>query len=100
MRPRPPRDFAIRRQDQLRVLRSPLRQEILDALAGTGPTSVSGLARVRYRCPDALHNAAGPLASGGWLDASDPKRPGRRRDRVLDVPGRPLHIPPRPADAA
>ncbi|HEY6194299.1 MAG TPA: helix-turn-helix domain-containing protein [Candidatus Eisenbacteria bacterium] len=100
MRTRPPRDFAIRRQDQLRVLRSPLRQEILDAIAGTGPISVAGLARVLDRAPDALHYHVRHLARVGLLDASDRKRPGRRRDRVFDVPGRPLHIPPRPADAA
>ncbi len=100
MRTRPPRGFAIRRQDQLGVLRSPLRQEILDAIAATGPISVAGLARVLDRAPDALYYHVRHLARVGLLEPSDRKRPGRRREMVFDVPGRPLHIPPQPGAAA
>ena len=36
----------------------------------------------------------------GLLEPSDRKRPGRRREMMFDVPGRPLHIPPQPGAAA
>jgi DNA-binding transcriptional ArsR family regulator len=99
MSPRSAIGFAILRPDQLRALRSPLRQEILDAVAASGPMSVAALARVLGRAPDSLYYHVRGLTRLGLLDVTGRKRPGHRSEMVFDVPGRPLHIPPRPGVA-
>src|SRR5262245_46892405 len=54
--PMPPkRSYVVSRADQLRALRSPLRQEIIDAVAASGPRSVAELAEILGRPADALY---------------------------------------------
>lgn len=102
MRHRPARasvGFPIRLPAQLTALRSPLRQEILDALASTGPMTVAALAQVLDRAPDALYYHVRLLGRVGLLESCARARAGRRGELLLDVPGRPLHIPHQPGVA-
>jgi DNA-binding transcriptional ArsR family regulator len=100
MRARPAQGVSIRRSDQLDALRSPLRQEIIDAISAAGPMTVAEVSHVLDRAPDSLYYHVRLLARVGLLDSTDRGRPGRRSEMLFDVRGRPLHILPQPGVAA
>lgn len=71
--------FEIRDVRQIQLLASPLRQAIVDVLEASGPQSVTELARLLGRAPDALYHHLRLLSRGGLLRSE--QRPGTRGRR-------------------
>lgn len=69
--------FTIRRPEQIAALASPVRQEILDALAGMPGSSVADLADALGRPPDSLYYHVRALVRVGLIVAGGGDR-GRR----------------------
>lgn len=84
---------------QIRCLASPIRQEIVDAVAATGPLSIADLARHLGRAADGLYFHVRALARVGLLIEQSSVRRGKRFAAVFDVPARPLVIEKTPARA-
>ncbi len=91
--------FVIDHPRQVRALRSPVRQEIVDAVAAEGPCTVAQLGAQLGRAPDALYYHIRSLARLGLLVERDTGGNGRRA-AILDVPARPMRIRYRPEDPA
>lgn len=87
-----PAPFRVRRRDQLEALTSPVRQELVDALAASGPCSVAELAALVGRAPDALYYHVRKLERVGLLVPAGSVKAGRRDAALYDVPGRPVHV--------
>lgn len=77
---------------QLRALASPLRQEIVDAVAASGACSIAQIAGVLGRAPDSLYFHVRRLVSVGLLVEREPRKSGRHVAAVYDVPARPMRI--------
>ncbi len=96
--------YTIRKPAQVRALRSPARQEIVDGLASAGPSSAAELARLLGRTPDALYFHLKALQKVGLVVEREPRKNGRHVAAVYDLPGRPLRLvyesPVRRADVA
>ena len=73
---------AIASRSQLRTLISPLRQEILDLLARTGPASAAELGRLIRRAPDGLYYHLRALERAGLVSLADTRRRGGRAEAV------------------
>src|SRR5262245_3812210 len=91
----PKRRYVVSRADQLRALRSPLRQEIIDAVAASGPRSVAELAEILGRPADALYYHVRRLQRVGLLVTSGTRRTPGRMKEVVDLPGHPVSLPER-----
>jgi DNA-binding transcriptional ArsR family regulator len=87
----PSKPYLIETLPQLRALRSPARQEVLDAVQAAGPCSIAELGSLLGRAPDSLYYHARSLLRLGLLIETPPARPGAR-GVLLDVPGRPMTI--------
>ena len=88
--------FVVRRPDQLRALRSSLRQEIVDAVAGGRASSVRELAAMLGRPADALYYHVRLLQQVGLLRSTGRRHTGAREEEIVDVPGRPIALDPQP----
>lgn len=89
---------VIERPDAIRLLASPLRQAILDAVSADGPLSVAELSAVLRRPPDRLYYHVKRLRAAGLLVFA-PTTSGGREAR-FDVAGRPMFIRYAPHEAA
>jgi hypothetical protein len=87
-----PRPYHIRQLRQLRAIVSPLRQEIVDAVAASGPCTVSELAHSLGRRPTALYAHVSALQAVGLLRRVGERSNGGRPSAVLKVPGRPMYL--------
>jgi DNA-binding transcriptional ArsR family regulator len=88
---------VIEKPEAIRLLASPLRQAMLDAVAAEGPLSVAELSRLLRRPADRLYYHVKRLAAVGLLvDSFDD---GSRAEARFDVPGRPMYIRYRPESA-
>src|SRR5947207_2203654 len=86
------RPFLITSLAQIRALASPVRQEIVDALAAMGPLSVATLAHSLGRAPNAIYFHIRKLERLGLL-VRLAGAAGRGRPSVsYDVPGRPMTL--------
>ncbi len=85
-------EYVVRRPDQLRALRSPVRQEVVDLVVAGGPRSVAELARALGRPADALYYHVRRLQRVGLLVPAGLRRRGARGEEVVDVPGRPVKL--------
>ena len=86
----------IQRRAQAAALVSPVRQEIVDAVAAAdGPCTVAQIAAWLGRRPDALYYHVTALVRAGLLVESGSVRAGTRFGAIYDVPGRPLRLNPR-----
>src|SRR5512143_8280 len=74
------RSFTISRPDQIAALASPIRQEILDALAGMPGSSVASIADALGRPADSLYYHLRALARVGLVV---PAGRGRARSEAL-----------------
>jgi DNA-binding transcriptional ArsR family regulator len=92
------RAHVIERHGAIRLLASPLRQAILDALSAEGPLSVADLSAVCHRPPDRLYYHVKRLLAAGLLTPA-PDRDGTREAR-FDVAGRPMYIRYDPGNGA
>ena len=84
---------------QIRCLTSPIRQEIVDAIAASGAMSIADLARHLGRAADGLYFHVRALLRVGLLVEQSSIRRGKRFAAVYDVPARPLVIQQFPAQA-
>lgn len=90
--------YLIETLPQLRALRSPARQEVLDAVQAAGPCSIAELGSLLGRAPDSLYYHVKSLLRLGLLTETPSGRP--RPATLLDVPGRPMRIRYRPDPAS
>jgi len=95
----PARPFLIEHARPVRGLRSPVRQEIVDAVQAEGPRTVARLGERLGRAPDALYYHVWALVRLGLL-VEGREANGARPATTLDVPARPMRIRYRPRDAA
>lgn len=84
--------FVVREPEQLDVLASPLRQEILGAAAELGPCSISDLARQLGRPADALYYHVRKLARAGLLVSEGKRRGSRRDEEIFGAPGGAIRV--------
>ena len=74
---------SISRPDQLAAIASPVRQEIIDVLAGRPGTSIAVIAATLGRRPDALYYHVRELVRVGLLLRAGRGRGRRRREEAL-----------------
>lgn len=86
------RSFVIREKKQVAALISPVRQEIVDAVAAAGPCTMARLGELLGRRADTLYYHVTELVKVGLLVEVGRERTGKRFGAVYDVPGRPLVI--------
>jgi hypothetical protein len=84
--------FWISERKQLAALASPLRQEIVDTLAATGPSTIARLAGELGLRPDRLYFHVRMLQRVGLLVTRGTVGEGRAAAAVYDVPGSPVRI--------
>lgn len=82
--------LLIRRPAQARALVSPVRQEIVDAVAAAGPSTIAQIGEWLGRRPDSLYYHIAALTKVGLLVEAGRRRTGKRFGAVYDVPGRPM----------
>jgi DNA-binding transcriptional ArsR family regulator len=78
----PPAGGVVRDLEQLRALRSPLRQEILDKIEALGPCSTAELAHALGRPADGLYYHLRALLAVGLLEPAGDRGAGRRREAL------------------
>lgn len=84
--------FVIRQKRQAAALVSPVRQEIVDAIAAAGPCTMARLGELLGRRADTLYYHVTALVKAGLLLEVGRERTGKRFGAVYDVPGRPMEI--------
>ncbi len=82
----------IRGPRQTRALASAVRQEILDAIEGSGPCTVAQVADQLARPADGLYFHVRALEKAGLLRRVGETGEGRSRAGVFDVPARPVRL--------
>ncbi|CAG0981720.1 hypothetical protein PHYC_01801 [Phycisphaerales bacterium] len=92
--------YTISSPRQIAAIASPIRQEIVDVIAATGPATIAHVAFLLGRRPDSLYYHVGALQRAGLLLPQQPRREGQRPASVYDVPGRPLRMASNRAPAA
>ncbi len=86
------RPYRIERLDQLELLTSPLRQEIVDAVAALGECSARELAAELGVAPDALYYHLRKLVDAGLLLSVGKRAATRRPEEVYRTPSRDLRV--------
>jgi DNA-binding transcriptional ArsR family regulator len=88
--------FEIRDLRQIRLLASPVRQAIVDALECSGPQSAADLASILGYAPDALYHHLRKMLRGGLLTAEQQRGGSGKRCSVfaLKTTGTRLHYAP------
>ncbi len=81
-------DFPLREARQVRALRSPARQELVDALQAAGPCSIAALGELLGRAPDSLYYHVRALERVGLIVQRGKRRSGARDEALYDTPGR------------
>ncbi len=90
--------YLIDQPDQIASLASPMRQEIVDSIQASGPSSVADLAR-QLGCPaDSLYYHVARLAEAGLLIEHGVRRSGRKDEAVYDLPGPGMRLHYDPSD--
>jgi DNA-binding transcriptional ArsR family regulator len=84
--------YIIERAAQVRALRSPARQEVVDALESAGPSSAAELARLLGKAPDGLYFHLKALVKVGLVEEREQRKNGRHVAAVYDLPARPLRL--------
>ena len=84
--------FIVSDPEQLQVLASPGREEILDAVVQVGPCTISELARAVGRPRHALYYPVRALRDCGLVVESLRKCRGAKPAAVYDVPRRPMAV--------
>ena len=84
--------YWIRDAAQIRALVSPLRQEIVDAVAALGPSSIVEVADHLGRAPDSLYFHVKKLVRVGLLREVETRKSGRHVWVVYALPARQVRI--------
>lgn len=88
----PAKPLEIDRPRQLAALASPARQEVVDAIAAAGPSTIAEIAAALGRPADRLYFHVRALERVGLLNRIGERRDGRHVAKIYDVPGRPLRL--------
>jgi hypothetical protein len=83
---------------QIEAVASPVRQEIVDVVHATGPSSAGEIAELLGRPQDGLYYHIRELLKVGLLREVEVRETARRDEAVYDVPGRPLRLRYKPGD--
>ncbi len=83
---------------QIEALASPVRQEIVDVVHATGPSSAGEIAEMLGRTQDGLYYHVRMLLGVGLLREVGSRETSRRDEALYDVPGRPLRLRYQPGD--
>ena len=90
--------YLVKQPDQLQLLASPVRQEIIDEMVNSGPCSVKEIATELGCSADSLYYHIKKLEEHGLI-AEEGTRPTTRRDeKVYDVPARKVQVHYDPTD--
>ena len=81
------RTTRITRLDQMAVLASPVRQELLDVLARMGTVSLAEIAAVLGRAPDGLYYHVRLLHRAGLVESAGARRRGGRPEALFRARG-------------
>ena len=84
--------YVIREPEQLAAIRSPVRQEIVDALAGTAIRTVAEIASMLGRSPHSLYHHVRVLERVGLILNMGIERRNRRDETLYATPARRLLI--------
>ena len=84
--------YVIREPEQLAAIRSPVRQEIVDALAGTAIRTVAEIASMLGRSPHSLYHHVRVLERVGLILNMGIQRRNRRDETLYATPARRLLI--------
>jgi DNA-binding transcriptional ArsR family regulator len=84
--------FVIRSAEQLEVIASPGREDIVDAVALIGPCRISQLARALRRSRHSLYYHVRALRDCGLLVEARRTGEGARPTAYYDTPGRPFSV--------
>lgn len=84
--------FWIRQPKQVRALESPMRQEIVDALAVLGPASITDLAEHLGRAADSLYFHVKKLVKVGLVQEIEKERAGRHVWAMYALPSQSVRL--------
>jgi len=84
--------YPIRARDQIRALTSPVRQELVDALQASGPSSIADLATELGRAPDSLYYHVRRLEAVGLVVRRGTRSTARNEEALFDTPGARMRI--------
>lgn len=82
---------------QIRALESPMRQEIVDAITGLGPSSITELAAFLGRAPDSLYFHIKKLVKVRLVEEREKRKEGRHESAIYAIPGSLVRIVYSPA---
>ena len=91
--------YFIRKPEQLAAIRSPVRQEIVDALAATRIRTVAEIASMLGRSPHSLYHHVRVLERVGLILNMGIERRNRRDEALYATPGRRMRIHRDPGSA-
>lgn len=91
--------YLVERHDQLELLASSVRQEILDTLSARGPSSIAELSEVLGTPADTLYYHVKKLLDGDLVVVDGERPTGRRPELVYRLPARSMSLRYDPADA-
>ena len=74
-----------------RIILSPIRLEILEAFRASGPCSISNVAALIDRAPDALHRHVRVLTQSGYLRVRGITQVAKAKTRIYDVAAEDFH---------
>lgn len=77
----------IKEPAQIRALESPMRQEIVDAITGLGPSSITELAAFLGRAPDSLYFHIKKLVKVRLVQEVEKRKDGRHESAIYAIPG-------------
>jgi hypothetical protein len=89
--------YWIKEANQIRALESPMRQEIVDAVAALGPCSIVELADHLGRAADSLYFHVKKLVQVKLLLEQEKRKSGRHVWTIYALPGRQVRMVYRPA---
>ena len=90
---RPRRTFEVVRDDQIEVMASPARLEILDAVRSTGPCSIADIAALLGRPADSLYYHVRQLVEVDLLIPCGTRPTSRRHEELYRTPARRIRTP-------
>lgn len=84
--------YHIEKEKQLVALKSPVRQEIIDAVSADGPGTIAQIGAMLGRPADALYYHIRRLESVGLLVETGRRRAGKRFEAIYDLPARDMRV--------
>ncbi len=93
-----PSVYRVTDPEQIRLMTSAVKLEILDAARVLGKSSVTEMASLVGRTPDALRHHVRELEEVGLLEVCGERETSRRNETLYQTPGVRLRLPHDPSD--